>query len=75
MVKKKCFNKDRLFFSCPNDKENSCRLFEWAPDEPSHRSYDTVNFSKEPLEKQSCNEAMSYIETEFMRDFTSKSKL
>ena len=32
-VKKEGLNKDRLFFSCPNDKESSCQFFEWAPDE------------------------------------------
>ena len=30
-VKKDGPNKDRLFYVCPNDKENSCRFFEWKP--------------------------------------------
>ena len=46
-MKKEGINKDRMFFCCPNDKENSCRFFEWAPDEPDMRY--NVNFSNPPL--------------------------
>ena len=49
-VKKDGVNKDRIFFCCPNDKENSCKFFEWIPDEPDTKSFwDVVNFSMPPL--------------------------
>jgi hypothetical protein len=32
-VKREGLNKDRLFFCSPDDKENSCRFCEWAPEE------------------------------------------
>ncbi|CAB3986850.1 endonuclease 8-like 3 [Paramuricea clavata] len=32
-VKKEGLHKDRLFFCCSNDKESTCRFFEWAPQE------------------------------------------
>jgi hypothetical protein len=72
-VKKEGLNKDRLFFCCPNG-ENTCRFFEWAPEEQSHGFLDPVNFGKAPLEKQSCNKN-NYLATEFMHDFASKSNL
>ena len=46
-VKKEGLNKDRLFFCCQNDKESTCRFFEWAHDEQLG-FFQTVNFSKEP---------------------------
>ena len=73
-VKKEGLNKDRLFFCCPNDKENTCRFFEWAPEEQSNGSLQPVNFSKTPLEKQNCNKN-NYLATEFMHDFASKLNL
>jgi hypothetical protein len=30
-VKKEGLNKDRKFFCCPNDKEFSCKYFDWVP--------------------------------------------
>jgi hypothetical protein len=72
-VKKEGLNKDRLFFCCPNDKESTCRFFEWAPDEELG-CFQTVNFSKEPLEKQSCNKN-NYLTTKFMHDFANQLKL
>lgn len=48
-VKKESVNKDRLFFCCPNNKETSCRFFEWVPEEQNHRSYRSVNFLKPSL--------------------------
>ena len=32
-VKKESVNKGRVFFSCPNGKENSCGYFKWVPGE------------------------------------------
>ena len=52
-VKKEGLNKDRLFFCCPNDKENTCRFFEWVPEEQSHAFYQNVNFVKPLLKKSS----------------------
>jgi hypothetical protein len=63
-VKKEGLNKDRLFFCYPNDKESTCRFFEWAPDEQLG-FFHTVNFSKGPLEKQSCNKN-NYLATKYM---------
>ena len=48
-VKKEGVNKDRMFFCCPNDKENSCKFFEWVPDEPDIPSFYDVNFSMPSL--------------------------
>ena len=41
-VKKEGLNKDRLFFCCPNDKETSCRYFEWVPKVQNHLPIDNV---------------------------------
>ena len=59
-VKKDGFNKDRKFFCCPLDKENSCKYFEWLPDEPY---YDTSLI--EPASKP----ANYYLENSFINDF------
>ena len=72
-VKKEGLNKGQLFFCCPNDKENTCRFFEWAHDEELG-FFQTVNFSKEPLEKQSCNKN-NYLATKFMHDFANQLQL
>ena len=50
-VKKEGANKDRMFFCCPNDKENSCKFFEWVPDEPDtpRPPFYDVNFSMPSL--------------------------
>ena len=72
-VKKEGLNKDRLFYCCRNDKESTCRFFEWAPDEELG-FFQTVNFSKEPLEKQSCNKN-NYLATKFMHDFANQLQL
>ena len=66
-VKKEGLNKDRLFF---NDMESTCRVFEWAPDQKLG-FFQSVNFSKAPVEKQSCKKN-NYLTTEFMHDFASK---
>ena len=41
-VKKPGLNTGRKFFCCPNDKESSCKYFEWVPEEP----YQDVGFVK-----------------------------
>ena len=33
-VKKEGSNQGREFFCCPNNKESSCKYFEWVPEEP-----------------------------------------
>jgi hypothetical protein len=37
-VKKEGVNKGSMFFCCANEKEDSCRFFEWAPEEKRHGS-------------------------------------
>ena len=69
-VKKEGLNKDRLFFCCANDMESTCRFFEWAPDQKLGL-FQSVNFSKAPVEKQSCKKN-NYLTTEFMHDFATK---
>jgi hypothetical protein len=49
-VKKEGVNKGRMFFTCPNGKENSCRYFEWVP-EDGCGSLQPVNFS---MSEQQC---------------------
>ena len=69
-VKKEGLNKDRRFFCCPNDKENSCHFFEWVPEEPTYAHYRSVNFFKPPLEKPSLEKPTEhYLTTEFINDF------
>ena len=69
-IKKEGLNKDRRFFCCPNDKENSCRFFEWIPEEPTYAHYRSVNFFKPPLEKPSLEKPTEhYLTTEFINDF------
>ena len=69
-VKKEGLNKDRLFFCCPNDKENSFRFFEWAPDEATYAHYRSVNFFKPQLEKPSSEKPTEhYLTIEFINDF------
>ena len=81
-VKKEGLNKDRLFFCCANDKESTCRFFEWAPDEQLG-FFQSVNVSpfsngpsrsEVPLEGQSCNKN-NYLATKFMHDFANELKL
>jgi hypothetical protein len=72
-VKKDGLNKGRLFFCCPNDKESTCRFFEWAPDEQV-RFFQTVNFSKERLENKGCNKN-NYLATEFINSLANELKL
>ena len=55
-------------------EENTCRFFEWAPEEPSFGSFQPVNFSKEPLENKGYNKN-NYLATEFMHDFANELKL
>ena len=82
MVKKEGLNKDRLFFCCANDKESTCRFFEWAPDEQLgfFQSVNVSHFSngpsrsEVPLEGQSCNKN-NYLATKFMHDFANELKL
>ena len=69
-VKKEGLNKDRRFFCCPNDKENSCRFFVWVPEQPTYAHYRSVNFFKLPLEKTSLEKPTEhYLTTEFINDF------
>ena len=61
-VKKEGLNKDRLFFCCANDKENSCRF--------SYTHYRGVNFFNPPLEEPSSEKHTEhYLTTEFINDF------
>ena len=69
-VNKEGLNKDRRFFCCSNDKENSCRFFEWIPDETTYAHYRSVNFFKPPLENMSSEKPTEhYLTTEFINDF------
>ena len=69
-VKKEGLNKDRKFFCCPNDKETSCRYFEWIPKEENHMFYQSVSFPKPPLEKSSSEKTGEhYLTEEFINDF------
>ena len=51
-VKKDGPNKDRLFYCCPNDKENSCGFFEWKPQEYSPVVEDVGCLFTHPLQYQ-----------------------
>ncbi len=58
-VKKEDLNKDRKFFCRPNDKETSCRYFEWVPEKQNHMFYQSVSFFTKPrLEKSSSEKNM-----------------
>ncbi len=71
-VKKEGLNKDRKFFCCLNNQLNSCRFFEWVPDELSHISYQSVNFVKPTLKKSKEEPKEQYLRTEFINDFANK---
>ena len=45
-VKKEGANKGRMFFCCANEKEDSCRYFEWAPEEKRHDSPQFIAFTR-----------------------------
>ena len=49
-VKKEGVNQGRMFFCCPNKKEDSCGYFEWAPieDKDVLGSFCNANFSMPP---------------------------
>jgi hypothetical protein len=66
-VKKEGINKDRMFFCCPNGKEDSCRFFEWAPDEPDFGSFCGVNYMPSLHD--------SYLATDSINDFANKLNL
>ena len=69
-VKKEGLNKDRKFFCCPNDKETSCRYFEWIPKEENHMFYQSVSFPKQSLEKSPSEKTGEhYLTEEFINDF------
>ena len=57
-VKKEGLNKDCLFFGCP--QKNSCRYFEWVPEEQGHVPYHCSSF-KESSE--------GYLPKEFIDNF------
>ena len=59
-VKKEGVNKGRMFFSCPNGRENSCRYFEWAPEE-GEGSLQPVNFSVAEPRSQKTSEEGNYF--------------
>ena len=48
-VKKKGNNKNRLFFNCSKNKDDSCNYFEWLPkeeeEEKNHKSHHRTNFA------------------------------
>ena len=58
-VKKDGPNKDRLFYCCPNDKENSCGFFEWKPQEYSPVVEDAGCLFTHPLQYQYQDKDMS----------------
>ncbi len=62
---KKGLNKDRKFFCCPNDKENSCKYFDWMPEE----SYQDVNFGEPLPRKPSEKQEERYLTDKFINDF------
>ena len=51
-VKKDGPNQDRLFYCCPNDKENSSGFFEWKPEEYSPAVEDVGCLFTHPLQHQ-----------------------
>jgi hypothetical protein len=64
-VKKEGLNKDRKFFCCPNDKESSCKYFDWVPEEP-HQDVSFVEpLSSKPTEKHEEH----YLANKFINDF------
>ena len=67
-VKKEGLNKYRLFFCCPNNKENSCRFFDCVPNDPCLSSHQAVNFPGQAREKP--NE--HYLSTEFIDNFANE---
>ena len=60
-VKKDGINKDRLFFCCA--QENSCKYFEWVPEEPY---YDAKFFG--PVTKQDEKHEEQYLTKDFIND-------
>ena len=48
-LKKEGVNKDRMFFCCPNDKENSCKFFWMGTWRTRHSPFYDVNFSMPSL--------------------------
>ena len=65
-VKIEGINKDRLFFNCPENKEHSCKYFEWVPEEESHKSYHCTNFV-DPIKTK--NPKKSYLSDDFINGF------
>ena len=51
-VKEDGSHQDRLFYCCPNHKENSCGLFEWKPKEYSPVVEDVGCLLTHPLQYQ-----------------------
>ena len=69
-VKKEGINKDRLFFNCPKNKEDSCNYFEWVPEQESHDSYHCTN-SVEPIPIKTKKTKKSYLSDDFINGFCS----
>jgi hypothetical protein len=64
-VKKEGLNKDRKFFCCPNDKESSCKYFDWMPEEP-YRDDSLM----EPMPGKSAEKhGEHYVSSEFINNF------
>ena len=64
-VKKEGPNKDRKFFCCPNDKENSCKYFDWMPEESYYDANLLQPFRSKPTEKRQEH----YLTNAFINDF------
>ena len=68
-VKKEGLDKGRLFFCCPNDKETSCRYFEWVPKVQSHLPYQSVSFTKSSSEMLPSKKSQEhYLTNDFIND-------
>jgi hypothetical protein len=66
-VKKEGLNKDREFFCCPNDKESSCKYFDWVPEEP----YEDISFAESPPGKSAEKHEEHYMTNKFINNFAS----
>ena len=64
-VKKEGLNKDRKFFCCSNDKESSCKYFDWVPEEP----YQDVSFVEPLSSKPTEKHEEHYLANKFINDF------
>ena len=66
-VKKEGLNKDREFFCCPNDKESSCKYFDWVPEEP----YEDISLAESPPGKSAGKHEEHHMTNKFINNFAS----